>query len=150
MKLIVMKFGGTSVGSIDKINNVANIVEKQLIDKKIIVINNGIDKPHYILDDEGNTDINNIVLAQLPGWDSYNSFTEVFNETWYSATMSLVFDLAKKVDFTVEKITVKINASTTTFTSATTTNNIQLALNSGHLPHLEEPSLVAESWLKFK
>ena len=28
-----MKFGGTSVGSIDKINNVANIVEKQLNDK---------------------------------------------------------------------------------------------------------------------
>ncbi len=38
MKLIVMKFGGTSVGSIDKIKNVANIVEKQLNDKKLIVI----------------------------------------------------------------------------------------------------------------
>ena len=33
-----MKFGGTSVGSIDKINNVANIVQKQLIDKKLIVV----------------------------------------------------------------------------------------------------------------
>ena len=33
-----MKFGGTSVGSIDKINNVANIVEKQLNDKKLIII----------------------------------------------------------------------------------------------------------------
>jgi len=38
MKLIVMKFGGTSVGSIDKINNVANIVEKQVNDKKLIVV----------------------------------------------------------------------------------------------------------------
>jgi len=38
MKLVVMKFGGTSVGSIDKINNVANIVEKQLKDKKLIVV----------------------------------------------------------------------------------------------------------------
>ena len=38
MKLIVMKFGGTSVGSINKINNVANIIEKQLIDKKLIVV----------------------------------------------------------------------------------------------------------------
>ncbi len=38
MTLIVMKFGGTSVGSIDKINNVANIVEKQLNDKKLIVV----------------------------------------------------------------------------------------------------------------
>ena len=33
-----MKFGGTSVGSIDKINNVANIVEKQLHDKKLIIV----------------------------------------------------------------------------------------------------------------
>ena len=33
-----MKFGGTSVGSIDKINNVANIVEKELKDKKLIVV----------------------------------------------------------------------------------------------------------------
>ena len=36
MKLVVMKFGGTSVGSIDKINNVANIIEKQLNNKKLI------------------------------------------------------------------------------------------------------------------
>ncbi len=28
--------------------------------------------------------------------------------------------------------------------------NIQLAKNSGHLPHLEEPELVAETWGKFK
>ena len=38
MKLVVMKFGGTSVGSIDKINNVANIVEKRLNNKKLIVV----------------------------------------------------------------------------------------------------------------
>ena len=38
MKLVVMKFGGTSVASINKINNVANIVEKQLNDKKLIVV----------------------------------------------------------------------------------------------------------------
>ena len=28
--------------------------------------------------------------------------------------------------------------------------NIQMAMNSGHLPHLEEPKLVAEAWEKFK
>ena len=37
MNLIVMKFGGTSVGNIDNINNVANIVEKESISNKIIV-----------------------------------------------------------------------------------------------------------------
>jgi len=100
------------------------------------VINNGIDRPHYILDDEGNTDINNIVLAQLPGWDSYNAFTEIFNETWYSATMSVTFDLAKKIDFTVEKITVKINGSLTTFTALATTNNINLSLDTTTNTHI--------------
>ena len=29
-------------------------------------------------------------------------------------------------------------------------NNIKIATNSGHLPHLEEPILVAETWKKFK
>ena len=38
MKLIVMKFGGTSVGSIDKIKNVADIVQKQLNNNKLIVV----------------------------------------------------------------------------------------------------------------
>ena len=38
MKLIVMKFGGTSVDSTDKIKNVADIVQKQLNNKKLIVV----------------------------------------------------------------------------------------------------------------
>ncbi len=38
MNLIVMKFGGTSVGNIDNINNVANIVEKESKYNKIIVV----------------------------------------------------------------------------------------------------------------
>ena len=38
MSLIVMKFGGTSVANIEKINNVANIVEKESKNSKIIVV----------------------------------------------------------------------------------------------------------------
>ena len=34
--------------------------------------------------------------------------------------------------------------------SRTYKSHIKIATNSGHLPHLEEPKLVAESWLKFK
>ena len=34
MNLIVMKFGGTSVANIKKINNVADIVEKEATKKK--------------------------------------------------------------------------------------------------------------------
>ncbi len=38
MKLIVMKFGGTSVGNLDKIRNVANIVKKEVKKNKLIVV----------------------------------------------------------------------------------------------------------------
>ena len=38
MSLIVMKFGGTSVGNLDKIKNVADIVEKQSKNNKLIVV----------------------------------------------------------------------------------------------------------------
>ena len=38
MNLVVMKFGGTSVGNVEKIQNVANIVEKESKFNKIIVV----------------------------------------------------------------------------------------------------------------
>ena len=38
MKLIVMKFGGTSVGDLKKISNVADIVKKNLKGSKLIVV----------------------------------------------------------------------------------------------------------------
>ena len=38
MSLIVMKFGGTSVASIEKINNVAEIIQKEIKKNKLIVI----------------------------------------------------------------------------------------------------------------
>jgi len=69
------------------------------------ILNNGIDKPHYILDTAGNTDINNIVLAELPGWDSYQVEQQVFNDT-YSAGAITVFDLGQKVDFSTNQILV--------------------------------------------
>ena len=38
MSLIVMKFGGTSVADLNKINNVANIVQKKVKRNKLIVV----------------------------------------------------------------------------------------------------------------
>ena len=38
MNIIVMKFGGTSVGNISKIKNVAKIVAKEIKKNKIIVV----------------------------------------------------------------------------------------------------------------
>ena len=34
-------------------------------------------------------------------------------------------------------------------TSSIYSNEIQIAKNSGHLPHLEEPKIVADTWEKF-
>ena len=69
------------------------------------IINNGIDKPHYILDAAGNTNINNLVLAELPGWDSYNVEQIIVNDTFATGNTN-VFDLGQKVDFTVNSIVV--------------------------------------------
>ena len=69
------------------------------------IINNGIDKPHYILDESGNTDRTALVLAELPGWDDYLVEEEVHKDTFVTG-MSTVFDLGKKVDFSANKIVI--------------------------------------------
>ena len=62
------------------------------------IINNGINKPHYILDTAGNTNINDLVLAELPGWDSYQ-VEQIVHEDTYSQGASTVFDLGQKGRF---------------------------------------------------
>ena len=69
------------------------------------IINNGIEKPHYIQDTPGNTNINNIVLAELPGWDSYLAETVTYDDTFVTGN-SNVFDLGQKVDFVNNSIIV--------------------------------------------
>jgi hypothetical protein len=69
------------------------------------IINNGLDKPHYILDTPGNTSLSNLVLAELPGWDSYNVAQVIVDDT-FTANSSTVFDLGQKVDFANNSITV--------------------------------------------
>jgi len=69
------------------------------------IINNGIEKPHYIQDTPGNTNINNIVLAELPGWDSYNTEQVTYNDTFVTGN-SNVFDLGQKVNFVNNSIIV--------------------------------------------
>ena len=84
------------------------------------IINNGIEKPHYIKDTPGNTNINNIVLAELPGWDSYNVAQTTHSDT-FSTGDSNVFDLGQKVDFTANSISV----------TGTTTKNAQAGSPAG-------------------
>ena len=84
------------------------------------IINNGIEKPHYIKDTPGNTNINNIVLAELPGWDSYNVAQTTHSDT-FSTGDTNVFDLGQKVDFAANSISV----------TGTTTKNVQAGTPAG-------------------
>ena len=45
-----------------------------------LIINNGLDKPHYIMDLHSNTTIGSVPkFAALPAWDSYNLQTKILN-----------------------------------------------------------------------
>jgi hypothetical protein len=82
------------------------------------IINNGLDKPHYILDTPGNIDIANIVLAELPGWDSYNVNQEPITATWEIGLLT-TFDLGQKVDFTVNTIEITVATAARTIEAGT-------------------------------
>ena len=87
-----------------------------------IIINNGVDKPHYILDDNGNTDINAVPnFLSLPGWDSYFVAQVNLQDVYNPIVDNPIFDLGKEVNFDYEYIEVsRINSSDTT-TSITLT-----------------------------
>ena len=74
-----------------------------------LIINNGIQAPHYIMDTLDNTTIGNVPsFAKLPGWESYNSAPKVleatvklaFGNTGVTVDNPRLFDLGQKIDFT--------------------------------------------------
>ena len=88
------------------------------------IFNNGVDVPHFILDDVGNTNVNNVpVLAKLPAWDSYNAAPKVLTATvvlTYGANQAVtnpkLFDLGQKVDFTKNTLFVRKKTGASSFT----------------------------------
>ena len=72
------------------------------------IINNGIEKPLYIQDVAGNTNIANLDMYEIPGWDSYYSNEEVISTVWDPANQTLDFDLGQLVDFTKKEVTCTI------------------------------------------
>ena len=91
-----------------------------------LIINNGIQAPHFIMDDVDNTTIGNVPnFSKLPGWESYNSAPKVLEAT-VRLTFGLsgvtpenprLFDLGQKIDFT--KNTLHVTKQTP---NETTTN----------------------------
>ena len=94
-----------------------------------LIINNGIDIPHYILDKNNNTDINAVPdFAELPGWDSYEVNQLILQDTFDPAVNSYIFDLGQNVDFSINRIVVeRINSAapstTVTLTASGDTGN---------------------------
>tara|TARA_Y100001938_G_scaffold128018_1_gene181409 strand:- start:1988 stop:3862 length:1875 start_codon:yes stop_codon:yes gene_type:complete len=91
-----------------------------------LIINNGIQAPHFIMDDVDNTTIGNVPnFSKLPGWESYNSAPKVLEATVQLAyglsgvtpENPRLFDLGQKIDFT--KNTLHVTKQTP---NETTTN----------------------------
>jgi hypothetical protein len=79
------------------------------------IINNGVERPLYIQDVSGNTNIANLDMYELPGWDSYYSNEEISSAVWDSANQTLDFNLGQLVDFNIKEATITIiNSATNT------------------------------------
>lgn len=70
------------------------------------IINNGIDKPLYVQDVSGNTNVANLSMYNLPGWDSYYSNEEVVSTVFDPANQTLDFDFGQLVDFSKKEATM--------------------------------------------
>ena len=82
-----------------------------------IILNNGVDKPHYILDTVNNVVLNDVpVLSELPGWDSYNVNIKAVDLT-YETALGTVFNLGQKINFA--NYYIKVTIGTTNYTAVT-------------------------------
>ena len=81
-----------------------------------VIINNTVDKPQYILDNEPNSDINTVPdFAGLPGWESYEVNQQFLRDTFNPNADSYVFDLGQNVNFDNTVIVVeRINSAAPT------------------------------------
>ena len=108
-----------------------------------IILNNGIARPMYILDSTGNTDMSELDMFDLPGWDSYFTTEVAFNDIFDPAIHLSEFDLGRKIDFTLEEVTLtvydgddKSRKFTKTLTSETTVDQATLSFDERTNTHI--------------
>ena len=106
---------GTSRGSMGSFSRTGEWNHTLFAGGYAIVINNGVEKPHYILDNTDGSDINDLnTFGELPGWDSYEVSTDLIEDI-YTANSTATFDLGQELDFSVFSIKVtKISNNTKT------------------------------------
>ena len=110
-----------------------------------LIINNGLDRPHHIMDTAGNTTIGSVPkFAGLPAWDSYNLETKILEATVrdnygvaepgttgtddVEGRNKRLFDLGQKLDFTTSTLFVTKQSPNETTTECTP---IAAATNAG-------------------
>ena len=106
-----------------------------------LILNNGVDTPRYVIDTDGNTNINNIpTLSELPGWDSYNAAPKVLEATLklsYGDNQAVsnprLFDLGQKVDFTNNILFVTKQTSGSTVTEVVAVDAPEGSASSGSI-----------------
>ena len=69
-----------------------------------IILNNGFDKPQYLLDTSDGLAMSAFELKDLPGWDSYLSTEKVIDVTYDAKSGTPGFDVGELVDFTQYKL----------------------------------------------
>ena len=78
-----------------------------------LILNNGISKPVYVLDETGNTDITTLEAYELPGWDSYYTKQDAVNDVYDAEIHIPDFDLGREIDFTLEEVVVNVVSGAT-------------------------------------
>ena len=109
------------------------------------VLNNGIDRPYYILDQKDNTDINQIpLLAELPGWDDYINTLNIYNSS-YGEDDTTLFYLGKNIDFSLEKLLITIQGTETTFANADYKKSANIDLTSNSVLDISANTIIVDS-----
>ena len=97
-----------------------------------IVLNNGTARPLYILDETGNSDIANLNMYELPGWDSYHANETTIDDVYNSDIHIPEFDLGRLVNFDIEQVIVDvINPETSARRFRVTYDTLTNTVNSG-------------------
>src|SRR6056300_166303 len=87
------------------------------------IINNGIDRPLYILDAPGNTNVASLNMYELPGWDSYHANEAVVSTIFNSNSMTLDFSLGQTITLNGNNFVNKEVLVTITDTTSNTVRN---------------------------
>jgi len=73
-----------------------------------IILNNGYDKPQYLLDTNDGLALADFELKDLPGWDSYLSNETIIDIVYDEKDGTPGFDAGELIDFTKHKLIVEV------------------------------------------